>query len=155
MSLLTSRAVFLLGTALALQLVYSIFRRVRQATRARQLDCKSIPALPQPWFDLLGVKLVSYFDLHAKDNTLVEAFHHLFKISSHDEGRKVRTLKYHALGTKIFTYDPKNIQAILATQFEDFEIGSQRIANFMPFLGPGIVGHYLNKQWQHVLMWSI
>ncbi|KAL8721647.1 MAG: hypothetical protein Q9225_001696 [Loekoesia sp. 1 TL-2023] len=40
--------------------------------------------------------------------------------------------------TTIFTIDPKNLQAILSTQFHDFSLGSTRRANFLPFLGHGI-----------------
>jgi len=38
----------------------------------------------------------------------------------------------------IATSDPKNIQAILALQFKDFCLGSQRRENFYPMLGNGI-----------------
>lgn len=37
-----------------------------------------------------------------------------------------------------FTVDPKNIQAILATQFNDFSLGETRRAIFWPLLGNGI-----------------
>lgn len=37
----------------------------------------------------------------------------------------------------IFTYDPENIKAILAAQFNDFVLGS-RHAHFLPLLGDGI-----------------
>lgn len=43
------------------------------------------------------------------------------------------------LGTPQFaTANPRNIQALLATQFNDFEIGSHRRLNFAPMLGVGI-----------------
>ncbi|USP73415.1 translation initiation factor if-2 [Curvularia clavata] len=38
----------------------------------------------------------------------------------------------------IFTIEPKNIQAILATQFKDFGLGKVRNRNFSPLLGHGI-----------------
>jgi hypothetical protein len=38
----------------------------------------------------------------------------------------------------IVTVDPKNIQAILATQFNDFALGKARRRNFLPMLGNGI-----------------
>jgi len=40
--------------------------------------------------------------------------------------------------TTIFTIDPKDLQAILSTQFKDFSLGATRRANFSPFLGHGI-----------------
>jgi hypothetical protein len=36
------------------------------------------------------------------------------------------------------TTDPKNIQAVLATQFNDFELGPIRRSNFFPMFGNGI-----------------
>jgi len=36
------------------------------------------------------------------------------------------------------TVDPKNIQAVLATQFHDFSLGQTRRGNFFPLLGNGI-----------------
>ncbi|KAK5082186.1 hypothetical protein LTR05_007329 [Lithohypha guttulata] len=41
-------------------------------------------------------------------------------------------------GLVFFTIDPENIQAILAKQFNDFELGPSRRGNFWPFLGNGI-----------------
>ena len=38
----------------------------------------------------------------------------------------------------IVTVEPRNIQALLATQFSDFEIGPQRAGGFDPMLGHGI-----------------
>jgi cytochrome P450 len=59
------------------------------------------------------------------------------------------TFRASVLGTSTtFTADEKNIQAILATQFNDFDIGPVRRANFSPLLGNGIFtqdGH----SWQH------
>ena len=49
------------------------------------------------------------------------------------------THEYSLLGTRgILTADPKNIQAILATQFKDFSFGSYRIGTLHPLLGNGI-----------------
>jgi hypothetical protein len=49
------------------------------------------------------------------------------------------TYKYSVLGNNnIFTADEKNIQAILATQFNDPDLGPHRRGNFWPLLGNGI-----------------
>jgi hypothetical protein len=49
------------------------------------------------------------------------------------------TYKYSVLGNNnIFTADEKNIRAILATQFNDFDLGPHRRGNFWPLLGNGI-----------------
>lgn len=39
----------------------------------------------------------------------------------------------------IYTIEPQNLQAILATQFKDFGLGIGRTDNFVPLLGHGIV----------------
>ncbi|THC92955.1 hypothetical protein EYZ11_007573 [Aspergillus tanneri] len=46
------------------------------------------------------------------------------------------------------TNDPKNVQAILATQFNDFELGPVRKGSVAPFLGTGIFSTD-GKEWQH------
>jgi hypothetical protein len=59
------------------------------------------------------------------------------------------TFKYHVLGTaQIATQDEKNIQAILATQFADFDLGPVRRGNFFPLLGNGIFTQD-GKGWEH------
>lgn len=50
-----------------------------------------------------------------------------------------KTYEQALLGSKQFaTVDPKNVQAILATQFQDFELGHIRRDAFLPLLGLGI-----------------
>jgi cytochrome P450 len=59
------------------------------------------------------------------------------------------TFKYSILGSSAyFTADEKNIQAILATQFSDFEIGSTRRGNLFPLLGNGIFTQD-GKSWEN------
>ena len=58
------------------------------------------------------------------------------------------TYTYKSLNmTIIFTIDPKNLQAILSTQFQDFSLGSTRRDNFVPFLGHGIFTED-GKEWE-------
>jgi cytochrome P450 len=64
-------------------------------------------------------------------------------------GLGTTTFRASVLGTEtIFTADEKNIQAILATQFKDFDIGPVRRANFSPLLGNGIFTQD-GGSWQH------
>lgn len=57
-----------------------------------------------------------------------------------EEGKYVTTFGMKVLGApSIFTVDPKNVQAVLATQFKDFGLGERRNSNFAPLLGQGIV----------------
>jgi hypothetical protein len=62
------------------------------------------------------------------------------EVLSKSQNRPVHTMRLSILGNEAhFTSDPKNIQALLATQFKDFGLGSARIGNFGPLMGDGIV----------------
>lgn len=55
-------------------------------------------------------------------------------------GRECSTFSFHLLGQQIyFTSDPKNIQAMLANNFEDYDLGPARRNNMIASLGDGIV----------------
>ena len=59
------------------------------------------------------------------------------------------TFATNILGARgFFTADEYNIQAILATQFEDFELGQERRDNAYPFFGDGIFTSD-GKAWAH------
>lgn len=64
-------------------------------------------------------------------------------------GRQCSTFKQSLLGqTMYFTSDPKNIQAMLATQFNDFGLGPARRGNMIATLGDGIFVQD-GKAWEH------
>ena len=55
-------------------------------------------------------------------------------------GRLVPTQRAVMLGQEMFfTSDPENIKAMLATQFNDFDLGPARRGNMIATLGDGIV----------------
>ncbi|KAF4633345.1 hypothetical protein G7Y89_g4774 [Cudoniella acicularis] len=59
------------------------------------------------------------------------------------------TYKYSVFGsTNVVTSDEKNIQAVLAIQFNDFELGPLRRACFWPLMGSGIFTQD-GKAWEH------
>ncbi|KAI9871473.1 MAG: hypothetical protein M1830_003848, partial [Pleopsidium flavum] len=59
------------------------------------------------------------------------------------------TFQFNILGNQgYFTVDPKNIQAVLATQFNDFSLGPNRRDSFFPLLGNGIFTSD-GKGWEH------
>lgn len=41
-------------------------------------------------------------------------------------------------GRTVLTIDPKNVQAVLSTNFKDFQLGHPRRRAFFPLLGNGI-----------------
>lgn len=55
------------------------------------------------------------------------------------EALGVNTWKQYVIASDlIVTNDPQNLKALLATQFNDFELGEQRRGSFFPLLGNGI-----------------
>ncbi|ATY60336.1 cytochrome P450 family [Cordyceps militaris] len=66
------------------------------------------------------------------------------------EGRPVGTFEMSAplFRRVLFTAEPENIKAILATSFKDFSLGDNRIGNFKPLLGDGIFASD-GKKWEH------
>jgi cytochrome P450 len=60
-----------------------------------------------------------------------------------------RTFESRILGNRNYsTNDPKNVQALLATQFKDFGLGERRSGLFRPLLGTGIFTAD-GKVWEH------
>ena len=56
-------------------------------------------------------------------------------------GRDCKTfrIRYPPGETWLYTFDPKNLQAVLATQFRDFQQPAARVGAFEALLGLGIV----------------
>jgi hypothetical protein len=125
----------LLGTLgfIAYKLLSIIALRFQNASTAKKLGCKPAPEFPSP--DPLGIKNV--LDLmKANDNgVLLEHFKSRWDRVSKIEGRTVLTFDAHFIREHFYmTCDPKNIQAVLATQFKDFELGPIRFGTFSPLL---------------------
>ena len=97
----------------------------------KQLGCKSLPAFPI--LDVFGIREVIAMIKARKANRTLEVFAERFDIVSKHEGREVSTFTFKLLGkTMYMSRDPKVMQAILATQFKDFEFGPNRIGAFRP-----------------------
>lgn len=125
---------------LAYTILADVFVSVKRSRRARQLGCAPPKAVPQPWWDLLGVMTLTRTARMAKQKMLGDHFLNRHDILSELAGYDVKTASLSILGKSIlYTDDPKNIQAILATQFKDFSLGPVRRGCFFPLLGNGIV----------------
>jgi len=76
-----------------------------------------------------------------KTNRLSYAFLDRKKEMSSKIGRDCKTfrIKYPPGDTWFYTFDPKNLQAVLATQFQDFQQPAARVGAFEALLGLGIV----------------
>lgn len=134
-------ATFILGFAAAavlLQIVRLVLASWQHARKARTLGCGSLPMFPHK--DPLGIDTLKQSLAADKEKKLPELSERRVRIMSDREGRYCSTFVLRNLGrSHVFTVDPKNIQALLATQFKDFELGAARHDSLHPLLGTGIV----------------
>ncbi|CAK4032293.1 Cytochrome P450 52A12 [Lecanosticta acicola] len=123
-----------------------VVTRFQNASRARQLACQPAPKSDSGFFGLKELKALQAAD--AKQlfpDYLIKSTQDMTKRL----GRECSTFSYNVLGQTIFfTCDPKNIQAMLATQFQDFDIGATRRAILIETLGDGIFAQD-GKKWEH------
>jgi hypothetical protein len=116
-------------------LLYRIARFVlaylSNARKAKNLGCLPAPEFPSP--DPLGIVPVMNIIKANDAGKLPEHIIERFEKSSKKEGRPVHTMHTQFLRLGLFnTKDPKIVQAILATQFKDFELGPIRLGTFGP-----------------------
>jgi hypothetical protein len=119
--------------------IYYVVVCVRQAAKAKSLGCQ--PALLfRPW-DVFGVQNFKIEMNGMKTNRLSYAFLDRKKEMSAKIGRDCKTfrIKYPPGETWFYTFDPKNLQAVLASQFRDFQQPTARVKAFEALLGLGIV----------------
>lgn len=140
-------ATFILGFAAAavlLQIVRLVLTSWTHARKARALGCGRLPMFPHK--DPLGIDTLKQSLAADKEKKLPQLSERRVQIMSDRENRFVQTFLVRNLGRdNIFTVDPKNIQAVLATQFKDFELGAVRHNSMHPLLGTGIVS--LASRW--------
>jgi cytochrome P450 len=128
------------------KIISSIIVSRRHAARARQLGC--LPAHPtkQSPFDPLGIQNVVKILKADKQFRIPQYLKGRVDDACVKEGRIINTFHQNIMGAEgYFTVEPKNIQAILATQFKDYGLGKRRNGNFAPLLGHGIVCTIVSK----------
>lgn len=101
------------------------------ARRATKLGCKPAPLKANAW--PLGIDQIWQLRQADKKNEVpTEVLKIVRKAGS-------PTFEMRIMGdSTIQTTDPRNVQAILATQFEDFDLGDRRNNCLIPLLGAGI-----------------
>ena len=116
-------------------LLYALISRFlderHHARRADELGCKP------PYYNAeklpFGINFYRRISKADKAKLVPQEFEAIYK----EHHRP--TWYFNIFGTyNLATVDPRNIQAILATQFDDFEIGPLRRAVFFPIFGNGI-----------------
>lgn len=120
----------ILGSYVLFKVIGSISTSRSHARHAKELGCKPAPLRENRW--VLGVDLLWDLTQADKRNEVPTEILKIFRRA------KYPTFEMRDLGdASIMTTDPRNIQAILATQFEDFNLG-RRNQYFFPLLGDGI-----------------
>lgn len=129
----------ILPLAAALFTIYCIILHIRQTTKAKSLGCEPAP-LFLPW-DILGIRNFKLELNGMKTNRLSNTFIHRKQAMSVKLGRDCKTfrIKYPPGETWYYTFDPKNLQAVLATQFQDFQQPTAKVGALEPLFGLGIV----------------
>jgi hypothetical protein len=139
MTMRLSSAFLAVASAIVLSALYSLVTFWRLKRKAIALGCKPVPVW-RVW-DLFGINMTVTMTKAMSGNRLSEEIHSIVKEVQEREGRKCTTFQvYFPPGLlHFFTFDPRNLQAVLATQFKDFQIPSSRLAGFRQLLGQGIV----------------
>lgn len=120
----------LLGAFILYKLLSVIALRFKHASLAKRLQCKSVPNFhrgPLP----LGLSNIQEMLKARTDGVFPMLQKNRCEMLGEREGKPLFTMEMYVLGGRVlWTCDPKNIQAILATQFKEFELGPVRRGTF-------------------------
>ncbi|KAK5061104.1 hypothetical protein LTR84_007646 [Exophiala bonariae] len=119
-----------------------IWLEAQHSRKARRLGCK--PAFVRPSRLPFGIDIMLRYvrATEAQDQQNDD-------LALYDELGRRPTWYQNIMGNwHHYTVDPKNVQAILATQFNDFELGPLRSGAFGPLIGKGIFTSD-GKEWSH------
>ena len=117
----------------ALIVFYVVYKKINEAYLMKKLG--AVRETNPEGDGYLGFKLPFWLIERKKNGTLVDFSEQRFHEISHPE---VPTLSMRIFTVKLWaTKDPENIKALLATQFNDFSLGT-RHPQFKPLLGDGI-----------------
>lgn len=126
-------------------IVYHILDKLvqsrRRAAKALELGCKEPPVehFRWPW----GIDMVREALQADKDKLFPDL------VIKRAKRMGVNTWRYTIFGrTNVTTIDPRNVQAVLATQFGTFDLGPPRANWFWPLLGNGIFTQS-GAAWKH------
>jgi cytochrome P450 len=143
-----------LGLALWGVAAFAIFKAVEHvlyrrqlAAKAAEVGAKDAPMYPNCGFG--GRHHLKLFQEADKNSLFPDMLVERERVMSELHGREVSTFKANVLFQNIFfTSDPKNVQAMLATQFPDYDLGPSRRGNMGQTLGDGIFVQD-GKKWEH------
>ncbi|EHA27438.1 cytochrome P450 52A13 [Aspergillus awamori] len=120
----------------------------RHRQNAKRLGCQPAPMAPSK--DPLAIGDILEIIQADKDKVVPELLESRTNIMrDNNAGRYVSTFRLkRGLGENLLTFDPENLQAMLAKQFKDFSVGGERLGCMGPLLGKGI---FINDgaEWSH------
>lgn len=125
----------IIGVALTTFFFYLFIHKLRKSQRlaaaAERLGCQPLRILH---YRLLGAVDLIYELFNADRQKVLPQY-----LKERFARADATTFGHIFLDSKdIFTIDPRNLQAMLSTQFQDFCLGPTRRNSFVPFLGHGI-----------------
>lgn len=124
--------------AVAGRLLRSFYSTWHHAQKARSIGCGEPPVYPGR--DPFGISILLETLEAAREKLLPQLAERRMAFLSRQHDRYVFTFRMCQAGRQnLFTADPKNIQAMLATQFKDFGLGDTRRNVADPVVGHGIV----------------
>ncbi|KAM3543325.1 hypothetical protein ARSEF1564_003762 [Beauveria bassiana] len=128
----------LIGLVVVTFVLRRVMESLRHAKNARELACKPPPLAPIK--DPLGIlSLLEMIQADKEKRVPALTEQRVNKMRDDNGGNYVTTMRLRTGAVEnILTIDPKNIQAILATQFKEFCVGAQRETCMGPLLGAGI-----------------
>lgn len=107
---------------------FSLLLRIRQSIRANSWSCKPPVHVPSGPFGIRGYRALGKASSQRRLIDYIRDLH----------WRYGETFSMDILGSRaIFTDEPENIKALLATQFQDFGLGLRRVTLY-PLFGDGI-----------------
>ncbi|KAI9802346.1 MAG: hypothetical protein M1833_001852 [Piccolia ochrophora] len=131
------------GAAITYHIVSRVFAKLRNHAEKVRRGCQDLPYKHSIWpFGIGEIQRILKADAEKRfPDDMVERFDEV--------GPDTHTYEYSMFGTNVvFTRDPKNIQAMLATQFRDYWMGGTRQKAFDPLLGQSILTSD-GKIWEH------
>ncbi|KAF9886712.1 hypothetical protein FE257_011226 [Aspergillus nanangensis] len=127
---------YIVAFALLLTFLYYLYQTLRRAQTKRQWNCQPPPVYPS---DILGINTLQETLRADRKREFPQVGPRRAAIVSAREHRPVTTFRYRQMGRNIvYTCEPRNVQTVLATKFEDFVLGETRRMAVQPLLGKGI-----------------
>lgn len=128
----------IVALSIAGSLLLSVYSTWRHTQKARRIGCGEAPLYPGQ--DPFGISTLLETLEAAREKLLPQLAEKRVAFLSRRHDRYVSTFRICQAGREnLLTADPKNIQAMLATQFKDFGLGDMRRNVANPVVGHGIV----------------